>query len=70
MVTAKRRNKSITRNKKHFLFLPIDKKIKLNHQNIASNNENDDDFDFNFVKSTMENENNYSQLTKAIIVTR
>ena len=62
MVTAKRRNKSF---KKNFLFPPIDNKTKLNHQNIANNNENDDDFDFNFVKPTTENENNYSQLIRS-----
>ena len=58
MVTAERRNKSITRNKEHSIFLPIDNKNKLNHRNITNNNENDDDFDFGLVKPTTENKNN------------
>ena len=60
IVTAERRNKSITRNKEHFILLPIDNKNKLNYRNVASNNENDDDFDFDLVKPTTENENNPS----------
>ena len=63
MVTAKKRNKNIKKNK--FLISPIDNKTKLNHQNIVNNNENDDDFDFNFVKPTTENENNYSQVIRS-----
>ena len=45
MVTAERRNKSITRNKEYFILLPIDNKNKLNYQNIANHN-GSDDFDF------------------------
>ena len=60
IVTAERRKKSITRNKEHFILLPIDNKNKLNYRNVASNNENDDDFDFDLVKPTTENENNPS----------
>ena len=55
MVTVKRRNKSITQNKEHFILLPIDDKIKSNYHNITNNNENDD-FDFDFAKPTTENE--------------
>ena len=58
MVTAERRNKTITRNKEHFILLSVDNKNKLNYRNI--NNENGDDFDFDFVKPTTENENNPS----------
>ena len=58
MVTAERRNKSITRNKEHFIRLPIDNRNKLNYRNITNNNENDDDFDFDLVRPTTENENN------------
>ena len=58
MVTAERRNKSITRNKEHFILIPIDNKNKLNYRNITHNNENDDDFYFDLVKPTTENENN------------
>ena len=60
MGTAERRNRSITRNKQHFILLPIDNKNKLNYRNITNNNKNDDDFDFNLVKPTTENENNRS----------
>ena len=60
MVTAERRNKSITRNKEHFILLPTDTKNKLNYRNTANNSENDDDFDFELVKPTTENENNPS----------
>ena len=60
MVTAERRNKSITRNKEHFILLPIDNKYKLDYQNITNNKENDDDFDFDLVKPTTENKNNPS----------
>ena len=60
MVTAQRRNKSITRNKEHFILLPIDSKNKLDYQNVTNNNENDDDFDFSLVKPTTENKNNPS----------
>ena len=60
MVTAERRNKSITRNKKHIIRLPIDNKNTLNYRNITNNNENDDDFDFDLVRPTTENENNPS----------
>ena len=59
-VTAERRNKSITRNKEHFILLSIDNKNKLGYQNITNNNENDDDFDFDLVKPTTENGNNPS----------
>ena len=55
MVTAERRNKSITRNKEHFILLPTDTKNKLNYRNTANNSENDDDFDFDLVKPTTEN---------------
>ena len=56
MVTVERRNKSITRNKEHFILLPIDNKTKLSNRNVTNNNENDDDFDL--VKPTTENKNN------------
>ena len=59
MVTAERRNKSITRNKEHIIRLPIDNKNKLNYRNITNNNENDD-FDFYLVRPTTENENSLS----------
>ena len=55
MVTAERRNKSITQNKENFILLPIDNKIKSNYHNITNNKENDD-FDFDFAKPTTENE--------------
>ena len=55
MVTAERRNKSITQNKENFILLLIDNKIKSNYHNITNNNENDD-FDFDFAKPTTENE--------------
>ena len=55
MVTAERRNISITRNKEHFILLPTDTKNKLNYRNTANNSENDDDFDFDLVKPTTEN---------------
>ena len=55
-----RRNKSTTRNKEHFILLPIDNKNKLDYQIIINNNENDDDFDFDLVKPTTENENSPS----------
>ena len=38
MITAERRNKSITRNKEHFILLPIDNKNKLNYRNATNNN--------------------------------
>ena len=60
MVTAERRNKSITRNKEHFKLLSINNKNKLNYRNITNNNKNDDYFDFDLVKATTENENNTS----------
>ena len=60
MVTAGRRNKSIIKNKEHFILLPINTKNKLNYRNTANNRENDDDFDFDLVKPTTENENNPS----------
>ena len=60
MVTAERRSKSITRNKEHFILLPTDTKNKLNYRNTANNSENDDDFDFDLVKPTTENKNNFS----------
>ena len=60
MVTAQRRNKCITRNKEHFILLPIDSKNKLNYQNLTNNNKNDDDFDFGLVKPTPEKKNNPS----------
>ena len=60
MTTAERKNKHITQNKEHFKLLPINNGNKLNCRNITINNENDDDFDFNLVKSTTENENNPS----------
>ena len=59
MVTAERKNKSITRNKEHFILLPVDNKNKLNYRNIT-NNKNDDYFDFDLVRPTTENENNPS----------
>ena len=52
MVTVERRNKSITRDKEHFILLSIDNKDKLGSQNIINNNKNDDDFDFDLVKPT------------------
>ena len=60
MVTAERRNKSISRNEEHFILLPIDNKNKLNYRNLTNNNENNDYFDFDLVKPTRENENNPS----------
>ena len=60
MVTAQRRNKCKTRNKEHFILLPIDSKNKLNYQNVTNNNENDDDFDFGLIKPTTEKKNNPS----------
>ena len=60
METAERGNKSITWNKGHFILLPIDNKNKLNYGNITNNNKYDDDFDFDLVKPTTENENNPS----------
>ena len=68
MATAERRNKSITRNKEHFIFLPIDNKNKLNYRNTTNNNENSDDFDFDLVKPTTENENNPSQPVRRYLV--
>ena len=59
MVTAEK-NIYITRNKEHFILLPIDNKNKLDYQNITNNNENDDEFDFDLVKPTTENEKNPS----------
>ena len=60
MVTVERRNKSITRNKEHFILLPIDNKTKLSYRNVTNNNENDDDFDIDLVKTSTENESNPS----------
>ena len=60
MVTAERRNKSITRNKEHFILLPNFTKNKLNYRNTTNNSENDDDFDFDLAKPTTENGNNPS----------
>ena len=60
MVTAERRNKSITRKKEHFILLAIDNKNELDYRNITNNNENDNDFDFDLVKQTTENEKNPS----------
>ena len=50
MVTAERRNKSITLNKEHFILLPIDNINKLNYRNITNNNKNYHDYDFDLVK--------------------
>ena len=69
MVTVKRRNKSITQNKEHFILLPIDDKIKSNYHNITNNNENDD-FDFDFAKPTTENEKNPSPPIRYVVRTR
>ena len=52
MVTAERRNKSITQNKEHFILLLINNMNKLNYRNITNNNESDDDYDFDLVKPT------------------
>ena len=60
MVIAERSNKRVTRNKEHFILLPIDNKNKLDYQNMTNNNENDVDFNFDLVKPTTENENNPS----------
>ena len=68
MATAERRNKSITRNKEHFILLPNVSKNKLNYPNITNNSENDDDFDFDLVKSTTENENNPVRPTRRYLV--
>ena len=66
MVTAERRNKSITRNKEHFILLPINNKNKLDYQNITNNKKND--FDFDVVKLTKENENNPSPPIRRYLV--
>ena len=60
MVTAERRNRSITQNKEHFILLLIDNMNKLNYRNITNNNESNDDYDFDLVKPTRENKNNPS----------
>ena len=59
-MVAAEKNIYITRNKEHFILLPIDNKNKLDYQNITNNNENDDEFDFDLVKPTTENEKNPS----------
>ena len=60
MITAERGNKCITQNKEHFIILPINNKNKLNYRNATNNNKHNDDFDFDLVKPTTENENNPS----------